>query len=731
MKSTGSLIVVSNRLPVQIHHEGGSWKAQPSSGGLVSALAGVKSELEFRWIGWPGTIVPKVEEGEVCSLLETGLGYLPVFLEANQVDHFYDGFCNSVLWPLFHYLPGRVDFGLPYWDEYQRVNETFAKVVLDSCGEQSTVWIHDYHLMLLPALLRAKHPGLKIGFFLHIPFPASEIYRLLPVRREILLGLMGSDLIGFHTHDYARYFANSCLRILGAESQPTQIRYEGRQIRYGSYPIGINAAPFHQMLQGGDIEPNRQALAQKYTDIKIVLGVDRIDYSKGLPLKLRAFEVFLETHPEWRGKVVLIQVGIPSRLAVKEYQQLKGEVDQLVGRINGRFGDAQHSPIQYVAHEIGFPELCALYERADVLLVTSVRDGMNLVALEYAACQKDRHGVLVLSEFAGAASSMGGSLFVNPWDAVQTANAISRALTMETNERASRAVHNFTYVRNFHSLGWARRFLRDLTSEKGRPEGAAIDLMTDFIRLRRQWQRAPQRFLFLDYDGTLVPFLRRPSEARPPEHLLNILSTLASEPKNHLYLISGRKTEEMDLWFSSFHANLAAEHGLFLKLSGSAEWRKHREVKADWIPTVEKILEDYTRRVPGSSIERKQLGLAWHYREADEQFGDWQALELSLYLDGALSNLPVRVVQGHKVIEVRPQGIDKGSLVSDILGRQAQAPEFILCVGDDRTDEDMFAVLPPEAWGCRVGNPVDSCARYYLENPQEVTELLEELAFIS
>jgi trehalose 6-phosphate synthase/phosphatase len=722
----GTLIVVSNRLPVQLKREGAQWTARRSSGGLVSALNGIKDDLAFRWIGWPGISVAPGREAAVREPLQD-LGYAPVFLDRRQVTRFYDGFCNSVIWPLFHYLPGRVDFGLPFWSEYQRVNERFADAVLSVAEENAVVWVHDYHLMLLPALLRERKPTLRIGFFLHIPFPTSELFRLLPARRDILRGLLGADVIGFHTHDYARYFANSCLRVLGIQPTPNQVRYEGRRIRYGSYPIGINIAPFQEMLASPAVEPHRQALAEKYKGIHLLLGVDRIDYSKGLPLKFRAFELFLEAHPEWQGNVVLLQVGIPSRMAVGEYRRLKREVDGLVGRINGRFGTAQYSPIQYVAHDVDRAELCALYERADALIVNSIRDGMNLVALEYVACQKGRRGVLVLSEFAGASSSMGGAVFINPWDTRGTAEAIFRSLTMEDGDRTTRSLQNYTYVRTFHSLGWARRFLRDLAAQPGDQGTGPTDLVAEFFRLRREYQQASRRVLFLDYDGTLVPFVGQPSEARPSDALLRVLRGLCKDRANDVYLVSGRTTEELERWFGDMPANLAAEHGLFLRPRGAGTWEQRQEIQTDWMPPVEKVLDDYTRRVPGSFVERKRGGLSWNYRSADEKFGEWQALELALHLDGVLSNLPARVLQGSKIIEVRAVGADKGSLVRSILETTRPAPDFILCVGDDLTDEDMFAALPPRAWTCHVGPAPDTQARHFLENPGEVLELLSEL----
>ncbi len=729
--TTRKLIIVSNRLPVNLRKSESGWELGPSSGGLVTALAGIEGALEFQWVGWVGADVPDHELDAVKKIYAEGAQYQPVFLAASQIDHFYNGFCNSVVWPLFHYLPSLVDFSLPYWDEYKRVNEQFCEAILPLCDDDTMVWVHDYHLFLLPQLLRKAKPNLRIGFFLHIPFPSSEIYRLLPVREELLRGMLGSDLIGFQTHEYSRHFASTSLRVLGVEATVNEVQYEGRRVSFGSYPVGINPANFVDTLKTPEIEPHRAQLQKTYAKRKIILGVDRLDYSKGLPHKLEAFQLFLEQYPQWRGKAVLVQVAIPSRTHVPEYQRLKSHVDQLVGQINGRFGNAEYMPIHYIAHEVNRHELCALYEAADVCLVTSIRDGMNLVSFEYAACQKERCGVLILSEFCGAAHSLGSAFFINPWDPADVAKALDAALNLEEGKRKVRALHNFNYVKDFSSINWARRLLRDLESGEGTEINLATDLRTSYLALKRQFLDSRFRILLLDYDGTLTPFRGDPAKNEPSSTLVEILNRLGSNRKNRVYLMSGRRQEELNRWFGQLPIGLAAEHGMFVRDIESNDWQQAQETSGDWIEMVRNILDDYTKRTPGSLIEQKAASIAWHYREADGRFGEWQSHELMIHLEQTLANLPVAVVQGHRLVEVRPQGVNKGSFARSTLNGLAKDQQAtVLCFGDDRTDEEMFLALPPKAWSCRVGNR-RTMARYYLHNPDEVLEILSDLSALA
>jgi len=493
----GHLIVVSNRLPITINKDAdGEYHFKMSSGGLVSALSGFKKSSNFTWIGWPGFFIPPKDRPLVDKRLKEEYSCQAVYLDDDVADRHYNGFSNSILWPLFHYHPGEMNFDEENWLAYRQANMRFAEVVRQQITPGAMVWVQDYHLMLLPMLLRrlidGAHnggdftqaelskitegiegedtmlkiaesiPGIKIGFFLHTPFPSSEIYRILPVRREILLGILYCDLIGFHTYDYARHFLSSCTRILGLPTMPNGVEFEGRLAHVGTFPIGIEPGSFIENLKKESVKSRISQLERRFGGVKVIVGVDRLDYIKGVPQKLHALELFLTQHSEWIGKVVLVQLAVPSRQDVEEYQNLRSTVNELVGRINGRFGTVEFMPIHFMHKSLPFDELCALYAVSDVCLVSSTRDGMNLVSYEYIACQQARQGVMILSEFAGAAQSLNGSIVVNPWDSQQVADAIHEAVTIDGPTRAENHRKLFKYVNKYSAAFWGSSFIKEM-----------------------------------------------------------------------------------------------------------------------------------------------------------------------------------------------------------------------------------------------------------------------------
>ncbi|KAF8307744.1 alpha,alpha-trehalose-phosphate synthase t [Clavulina sp. PMI_390] len=510
------LIVVSNRLPVTISKDAkGEYHFKMSSGGLVSALAGAKKYMSFTWIGWPGFFIPYKDRPLVDRRLREEYSCQAVYLDDDLADRHYNGFSNSILWPLFHYHPGEMNFDEQNWLAYRQANLLFAKAIRQQLRSGDMVWIQDYHLMLLPMFVRGTIPGadeyttnevktiedtfphdmnrpedaiseeplaeedvreIKIGFFLHTPFPSSEIYRILPVRREILLGLLYSDLIGFHTYDYARHFLSSCTRILGLPTMPNGVEMDGRYAHVGTFPIGIDPGQFVDGVAKPSVQARIAQLEQRFSGCKLIVGVDRLDYIKGVPQKMHALEVFLSQHPEYVGKVILIQLAVPSRQDVEEYQNLRSTVNELVGRINGRFGTVDFMPIHFMHKSLNFEELCALYAVSDVCLVSSTRDGMNLVSYEYIACQQQRQGVMILSEFAGAAQSLNGSIVVNPWDSQQVADAIYEAVTMDSGARAENQRKLFKYISKYSSAYWGTSFVKELSRVRPTDAAAAPNL---------------------------------------------------------------------------------------------------------------------------------------------------------------------------------------------------------------------------------------------------------------
>ncbi|KAG0262815.1 Trehalose-6-P synthase/phosphatase complex synthase subunit [Mortierella polycephala] len=756
------LLVVSNRLPVTITKDAsGAYQYKMSSGGLVSALSGLKRMMKFTWIGWPGLNIPEEDRALVQRELLEKYSCMPVFIDDEIADMHYNGFSNSILWPLFHYHPGEISFNEDDWGAYQQANTLFAKTITEIVRDGDLVWVQDYHLMLLPKLLREEvnghHDGngpvknIKIGFFLHTPFPSSEVYRILPVRKEILLGVLNSDLIGFHTYDYARHFLSSCTRILGLSTMPNGVDFEGRYAHVGTFPIGIDPEKFAEGLQQSTVVNRIQTLRERFKGVKLIVGVDRLDYIKGVPQKLHALEVFLSEHPEWIGKVVLVQVAVPSRQDVEEYQNLRAVVNELVGRINGMYGTIEFQPIHFLHKSVNFEELVALYAVSDVCLISSTRDGMNLVSYEYICCQQENHGVMILSEFAGAAQSLNGSIIVNPWNTGELANAIFEAVTMPEDTRKSNHQKLFRYVNKYTAAYWGLSFVNELrrVSEEFDHRMALPKLTIQHVLQARQ-RSTKAKVVFFDYDGTLTATHKLPEFANPASHIIHNLQALAAQPNTYVYILSGRDRKHLDSWFGNCGVGLSAEHGCFykhpadepvklVKDAGNGWFRSVDQVDASWRETIRPLFKHYTERTPGSFIEEKEINMTWHYREADPEFGTWQATELQVNLEKLLAHMALSIILGNKTLELRPSSIDKSTSVKAIL-KDIQADvgpvDFILCVGDGKTDEAVFSCLGMEnivgpeiedVITCTVGQKQTE-AKFYLADVPEVESLLEDMA---
>ncbi|TGO52504.1 hypothetical protein BCON_0140g00180 [Botryotinia convoluta] len=501
--ASSRLLLVSNRLPITIKRtEDGQYEFTGSSGGLVTGLSGLAKTTTFQWYGWPGLEVPEAEAKPLVKRLKDEHGAHPVFVDDELADKHYNGFSNSILWPLFHYHPGEITFDESQWMAYKEVNRLFAKTIAKDVQDGDLIWVHDYHLMLLPEMLRdeigTSKKNVKIGFFLHTPFPSSEIYRILPVRESLLLSVLHCDLIGFHTYDYARHFLSSCSRILETQTTPNGVEFRGKYVTVAAFPIGIDPEKFIETLKKPKVEERIAQLERKFEGVKLIVGVDRLDYIKGVPQKLHALEVFLTEHPEWIGKVVLVQVAVPSRQDVEEYQNLRAVVNELVGRINGRFGTVEFMPIHFLHQSVNFDELTALYAVSDACLVSSTRDGMNLVSYEYIATQRKRHGVMILSEFTGAAQSLNGALIVNPWNTEELADAIHDAVTMSPEQREINFKKLEKYVFKYTSSWWGESFVSELqrisehAAKKSSSKGT-VDKMPDLVEGVQQFNLGEQR----------------------------------------------------------------------------------------------------------------------------------------------------------------------------------------------------------------------------------------------
>lgn len=713
------LINISNRLPITLSDDGSIAK---SSGGLVAALEGLpRGQYDLKWIGWPGGAVePEKQEG-VRHRLESELGCQPVFLSKEEEVQFYEGFSNSSVWPLLHYMTNFMRYEPEWWESYREVNERYAAEALRVARDGDLVWVHDYQLMLVPELLKLKRPGLRVGFFLHTPFPSYEVFRCHPNRVELLAGMLGADQIGFHTFGYMRHFRSAAMRLLGVDTEITRVRHAGRLTSLGVYPIGINAAKFSKGLASEAFAAELRNLRETYGDKRLIVSVERLDYTKGILHRLDAIEAFLETTAEHESLKFLF-VSVPSREGVEEYQQLQADVESRVGRINGKYATLRNSPVHFIHGSVKFEQLLALYALADVGLVTPLIDGMNLVAKEYVAAQRDEAGVLVLSEFAGAAEELFNALIVNPYDTRGVARAIGEALAMPVAERRARMRPMRARVMTFDAAAWAKTFIDDLNRfeasirETGRAEEA--------VKRVREARAAGKRIgLFLDYDGTLREIEREPQAAFPNAGVRDLLARLQGRDDVDVTIISGRKPEDLEAWLGDYGFGLIAEHGAAIRRPGSMEWEQlDRTVSYAWKEQIARVLQLHEQSTPGSFIEDKRTSLVWHYRKADPEFGEWKAKQVAEELGSLIANDPLEVRHGKKIVEVTSTEVNKGSAVRRIVD-EVGGYDLIVVAGDDVTDESMFRLDLPHVISIKVGWE-ETHAQYRVETPGEFRRLL-------
>jgi len=652
---------------------------------------------------------------------------VPLFAGTALYKDYYNGFSNSVIWPLFHYFPTLAEYQSSYFEAYLKINKLFAEKLLPLLLSGDTIWVHDYHLMLLPEMLRAKRPDASIGFFLHIPFPSYEIFRLLPARwkKKLLRGIMGADLVGFHTHDYVQHFIQSVRMILGVENYFHNIQYRDRLVKTDLFPIGIDYKKFQNAAKDYEVLEIRNSIKKNFEGKKIIFSVDRLDYTKGLMDRLNAFEYFLEQFPQWLENVVFILNVVPSRDEIPAYNERKKQMEEKIGTINGKFSTISWQPIIYRYTHIQFNEMAALYQAADAALITPLRDGMNLVAKEYVASCASQRGVLILSELAGAASELNEALLVNPIDIDDVVNAINTALTMPLAEQKNRMALMQKRLADYDVVKWVNDFLDQLMNIKREQQKQEVKLLDDkaIAQLNKHYQVAQSRCLLLDYDGTLAPFTRLPEEAVPGKELKDMLSLLATDKKNKVVIISGREAATLDKWFGNMPLTLVAEHGASIRMP-DLQWQHLVSTSDQWKEEIRNILQVFVSRCVGSFIEEKSYSIAWHYRNTQPDLGLNRSRELINNLSHLLQNTMLQIIHGNKVVEVRMSGYDKGVIALKIVNESK--PDFVLCIGDDTTDEDMFKALEGKAYTIKVSNAA-TAAKYTILSQQKVLPLLSQL----
>ncbi|KAI3956645.1 hypothetical protein MKW92_035617 [Papaver armeniacum] len=778
------MIIVANQLPVKAKRrpDNKGWSFSWDEDSLLLQLKdGLPDEMEVLYVGSLKVDVDVNEQDDVSQILLERFKCVPAFLPPDILAKFYHGFCKLHLWPLFHYmLPLSADHGGRFdrslWEAYVSANKLFSQKVIEVINpEDDFVWIHDYHLMVLPTFLRRRFNRLRMGFFLHSPFPSSEIYRTLPVREEILKALLNSDLIGFHTFDYARHFLSCCSRMLGLEYQSKRgyigLEYYGRMVGIKIMPVGVHMRQIENVLNLADKEWRVSELKQQFEGKTVLLGVDDMDIFKGINLKLLAMEQMLKQHPSWQGRAVLVQICNPARGKGRDLEIIQAEIKATTKRINEEYGRTGYEPIVLIDKPVNISERIAYYTIAECVVVTAVRDGMNLIPYEYIVCRqgiskpesdsnssRPKKSMLVVSEFIGCSPSLSGAIRVNPWNIETTGEAMNEAISLAEPEKQMRHEKHYRYV-STHDVGyWSRSFLQDLERTcrdhfKRRCWGIGLSfgfrvvaLDPNFRKLSidtivSSYARAKSRAILLDYDGTVMP--QTSINKSPSEEVMSLLSTLCGDEKNCVFIVSGRGKDSLGKWFSPCEKlGIAAEHGYFVRWSADEEWETcGQTTDFGWIQMAEPVMKLYTETTDGSSIETKESALVWHHRDADPGFGSSQAKEMLDHLESVLANEPVAVKRGQFIVEVKPQGVSKGLVAEKIFTKMAEnqrRADFVLCIGDDRSDEDMFEIIGNSmsrgiissntaVYACTVGQK-PSKAKYYLDDTSEVIMMLEGLA---
>ncbi|HDP54323.1 MAG TPA: bifunctional alpha,alpha-trehalose-phosphate synthase (UDP-forming)/trehalose-phosphatase [Bacteroidetes bacterium] len=731
------LIIVSNKLPFEVAKEGEQVKVIQKSVRTPNKLNTYYKLKNCEWIGWTGNeqieLTEKEKEFVYNRFAEEQCH--PLELTQEQIKMHYYGFCNATIWPLFHYFTQHSELNEEYWKHYVEVNKLFAQKVLTVANDEDTIWIHDYHLMLLPMLLREANPQLTIGFFLHIPFPSYEIFRVLPWRKEVVEGMLGADLIGFHTFDYERHFMSSIRRLAGYDNMLNTVKLDERVVKIDNFPMGVDYDYFQEQAnhfksaKGESLLGFANTVAQNLLndgETILMLSVDRLDYAKGITQRLEAFEMFLINNPELHGKICFALFVIPSREVLVEYQAQKRTVDEIVGRINGQYGSVGWMPIWYFYRNLSKEEMVELYTVSQIALVTPLRDGMNLIAKEYIASRIDQTGVLILSEMTGASKEMSEAILVNPNNIAEVALAIKQAFEMPISEQQLRNKVMQKRLKVYNEEKWATDILNTLKGVKKLQETNLTRKVSPAIvdQFKNAYDRSKKRIIFLDYDGTLTGFHEDPQKAIPNDELYSILDKLSNDKKNTLVIISGRDKETLGKWFSKYSAiTFVAEHGVWVK-PPNGDWGMVEKIDKHWMEIIRPIINFYADRTPRSFLEEKNYSLVWHYRNSDPDLGVIRAWELKDELRDLVSNLNLEIMDGDKVIEIKNSGINKGRAAAQQLAMDNF--DFIMALGDDWTDEYTFGVMPDNAFTVKVGTK-NTKANYYIDSVESVRKLLRKL----
>jgi trehalose 6-phosphate synthase/phosphatase len=724
------VIIVSNRLPVSVKKDNGRLSFYPSVGGLATGLASYIEDSKNQWIGWPGIASDELTDADRQAIVNELAKHncSPVFLSKREIDNFYNGYSNTVLWPQFHMLAKRqgVSAGQRerWWSAYRSVNRQFAQAALNIAETSSRIWVHDYQLLLVPELLRAERSDLNSGFFLHIPFPDAKAFTRLAEHKKLLRGMLGADVIGFHTQGYVANFIENCQAAGLAQTASNMITLGDHTVQVGNFPMGIDYEKYAGAGKSKAVKAAIRKYRKRYKKLRIIVAVDRLDPSKGLVERLEAYRTFLELEPKLRGKLVFSMVAAPSRTDVAAYRNLARRLRSLVNEINAAYGTAKWQPVDYMNFTVPFEEVTALLQIADVAFIAPLRDGMNLVAKEFVASTR-KGGVLILSQTAGAAHELPDAILVNPRSQEELVDALQQALTMRRRELRGRLKRMQQQLAANTVNDWAASFVETLQQPvPGTPAITRAMRGKSRSRLLDDYRQAKKRLLFLDYDGSLVPFTENYKAAKPPKPLLSLLEALSADSRNDIVLISGRAPAELKQWFGGLPISLVAEHGAAIKKAGNKSWKTIEKVDTEWKKLLKPALEKYAAMTPKARVEVKPHSLVWHYRASPPYYAQKNAVIIKRVFKPLLNNYGLQLVQGNKILEIKNPLISKGVAAGYWLGRDY---DFMLSIGDDATDEELFAVLPESVYSIKVGHG-RTAARFRLPNSAEAVKLLRTLA---
>ncbi|MGH7195879.1 MAG: bifunctional alpha,alpha-trehalose-phosphate synthase (UDP-forming)/trehalose-phosphatase [Candidatus Saccharimonadales bacterium] len=729
LRMQAGVVIVSNRLPLSVKKVGGKLEFSSSVGGLATGLNFYTKNKANKWIGWPGIASNEISEDEKVAIAQklAEQNCYPVFLTQNQIENYYLGYSNSVLWPLFHGLPFDHEFDENYWKYYRDVNKLFSQAVLALGSKNDAIWVHDYQMLATAEMLRAERPDAQIGFFLHIPFPAVDAFAELPQAQSILKGMLGADLIGFHTSGYSDNFLDCCEQLNVGAVKLDKVTINGRTASVSEFPMGIDYDKFADAATKQIVQKHLRRFKRLAGSRKVILTVDRLDPTKGFLIRLKAYQEFLRAYPKFRGKVIMMMVAVPSRGDISAYKKLRKNVEKLVEQINDEFGTKRWQPINYMATSLPFEELAALYQLADVAFVVPLRDGMNLVAKEYIASQPKKDGVLILSQTAGAAEELQNAITVDPLDNQALVEALKTALSMSPRELHRRLGAMQRHIAASPVQDWAGTFMKSLKKTATTPVKARTTRTLNSgiqKKLLEKYSSSAKRLLLLDYDGVLAPFVNNPDDAKPSKSIIKIIEKLAGDKVNNLVIISGRSAQDLDSWFGDLPINLGAEHGALIKTKGQKTWQTSHKLPKNWQANILPILQKYAVATPGAFVEQKTSSLVWHFRQASPYYAQKNLVILKKVLIPIVKPLGLKIYSGNKILEIKHPAVNKGAVAWQWLKTK---PDFILALGDDYTDEDTFVALPKNAWSVKVGRG-RTRANYRLSSTTAVEALLKKLA---